>query len=136
MKTVFADTGYWIALLDPRDTLHQKAVNLSIALAQSQLVTSEMVLTEVLNHFSKRGTFMRQAAIALIQSIQNSSAITIVSQTSTLFYAGLELYSQRPDQAWSHTDCASFWIMHQQEIQAALAYDRHFEQAGFVALLR
>jgi predicted nucleic acid-binding protein len=34
MKIVFADTGYWIALLDPQDTLHQKAVNLSLSLAQ------------------------------------------------------------------------------------------------------
>jgi hypothetical protein len=26
MKTIFADTGYWIALLDPQDTLHQSAI--------------------------------------------------------------------------------------------------------------
>lgn len=57
MKTVFADTGYWIALLDPQDTLHQKAVNLTLSLAQAKICTSEMVLTEVLNHFSKRGSF-------------------------------------------------------------------------------
>jgi predicted nucleic acid-binding protein len=40
MKTVFADTGYWIALLDPQDTLHSKAINLSITLMQVQIVTS------------------------------------------------------------------------------------------------
>jgi uncharacterized protein len=113
MKTVFADTGYWIALLDPQDTLHQKAVHLSIALAQEQICTSEMVLTEVLNHFSKRGISLRQAAVALIQSIQSSSAIEIISQTSELFYNALELYSQRSDKDWSHTDCASFYIMRQ-----------------------
>jgi uncharacterized protein len=32
MKTLFADTGYWIALLDPQDTLHQKAIHVSSAL--------------------------------------------------------------------------------------------------------
>jgi predicted nucleic acid-binding protein len=26
MERVFADTGYWIALLNPRDDLHQKAL--------------------------------------------------------------------------------------------------------------
>ena len=136
MKTVFADTGYWIALLDPQDTLHQNAVNLSVSLVQEKICTSEMVLTEVLNHFSNRGTFLRQAAVALIQSVQESPAIEVVPQTSKSFYAALKLYSQRPDQSWSHTDCASFCLMQQQSIQEALAYDRHFEQAGFIALLR
>jgi len=136
MKTVFADTGYWIALLDPQDTLHQKAVNLSLSLAQAKICTSEMVLTEVLNHFSKRGSFLRQAAIGLIQSVQDSPTIEMVPQTSELFQAAFNLYRQRLDQSWSHTDCASFCMMQQRNIQEALAYDRHFEQAGFIALLR
>lgn len=136
MKTVFADTGYWIALLDPQDMLHQKAVNLSIALSQAQICTSEMVFTEVLNHFAKRGNFLRQAASALIESVQKNPAIQIIAQSDALFQQALILYNQRPDQAWSHTDCASFCIMQQQNILEALAYDKHFEQAGFIALLR
>jgi predicted nucleic acid-binding protein len=129
MKTVFADTGYWIALLDPQDTLHSKAINLSITFTQVQIVTSEMVLTEILNHFSKRGNFLRYAAANFIESLQENPAIAIAQQA-------LILYKQRPDQAWSHTDCSSFCIMQQQNILEALAYDKHFEQAGFIALLR
>lgn len=136
MKTIFADTGYWIALLDPQDTLHQNAMQLSIALAQEQICTSEMVFTEVLNHFAKRGNFLRHVAAALIQSAQESPAIEITPQTPDLFQQAFTLYIQRPDQAWSHTDCASFCIMQQQNILEALAYDKHFEQAGFIALLR
>jgi uncharacterized protein len=136
MKTVFADTGYWIALLDPQDTLYSKAIDLSIALAQGQICTSEMVLTEVLNHFSKRGSFLRSAAVALIESLQANPSIIIILQTDDLFQQALTLYKQRPDQLWSHTDCASFWIMQQKSILEALAYDKHFEQAGFIALLR
>ena len=129
MKTVFADTGYWIALLDPQDTLHSKAINLSITFTQVQIVTSEMVLTVILNHFSKRGNFLRYAAANFIESLQENPAIAIAQQA-------LILYKQRPDQAWSHTDCSSFCIMQQQNILEALAYDKHFEQAGFIALLR
>jgi uncharacterized protein len=136
MKTLYADTGYWIALLDPQDTLHSKAIDRSLSIAQDQICTSEMVLTEVLNHFSKRGSALRLAAAALIQTIQRNPAIEIVTQTPALFEQGLNLYTQRPDQAWSHTDCASFYIMRQQRISEALAYDKHFEQAGFIALLR
>jgi predicted nucleic acid-binding protein len=136
MKTVFADTGYWIALLDPQDTLHSKAINLSITFTQVQIVTSEMVLTEILNHFSKRGNFLRYAAANFIESLQENPSITIIPQTDSIFQQALILYKQRPDQAWSHTDCSSFCIMQQQNILEALAYDKHFEQAGFIALLR
>lgn len=112
MKTVFADTGYWIALLDPQDTLHSKAINLSITLTQVQIITSEMVLTEILNHFSKRGNFLRYAAASFIESLQDNPAITIIPQTDSIFQQALILYKQRPDQAWSHTDCSSFCILH------------------------
>jgi len=136
MKTVFADTGYWIALLDPQDTLHPKAINVSITLTQVQIYTSEMVLTEILNHVSKRGNFLRSAAANLIESLQENPAVTIIPQTDSIFQQALTLYKQRLDQAWSHTDCSSFCIMQQQKILEALAYDKHFEQAGFIALLR
>lgn len=136
MKILFADTGYWIALLDPQDTLHSKAIDLSITFTQVQIVTSEMVLTEILNHFSKRGNFLRYAAANFIESLQENPTITIIPQTDSIFQQALILYKQRPDQAWSHTDCSSFCIMQQQNILEALAYDKHFEQAGFIALLR
>jgi predicted nucleic acid-binding protein len=46
------------------------------------------------------------------------------------------LYQQRKDKAWSHTDCVSFKIMEENGIREALAYDKHFAQAGFTALMR
>ena len=49
MIKIFADTGYWIALLNPDDALHQKARNLTISLKNVPIVTSEMVFTELLN---------------------------------------------------------------------------------------
>jgi uncharacterized protein len=45
----------------------------------------------------------------------------------------LQLYH---DKEWSHTDCASFRVMEKEGIGEALTYDRHFEQAGFKALMR
>ena len=40
------------------------------------------------------------------------------------------------DQPWSYTDCLSFRIMKERRLRDALTKDAHFEQAGFVALLR
>jgi predicted nucleic acid-binding protein len=136
MKIIFADTGYWIAILDPQDNLHQRATALTASLTSTTIVTSELIFTEVLNAFSKRGRLLRKAAIELIRGVGKNPNVEVTPQTSELFQVALDLYSQRLDQSWSHTDCASFCIMQQKKIQEALAYDRHFEQAGFVALLR
>ena len=62
MERVFADTGYWIALLNSRDGLHQRAVSASRDLGMAGIITSEMVLTEFLNSFSDHGPHLRQAA--------------------------------------------------------------------------
>jgi len=136
MREIFADTGYWIALLNPDDDLHQKARNLTASLKTVRIVTSEMVFTELLNAFSGKGSFYRQKAVKFINHCFNNPEIEVVIQTNELFKSAVELYNSRPDQAWSHTDCTSFHIMRQQNILEALAYDKHFEQAGFVALLR
>lgn len=136
MRTVFVDTGYWVAILNPDDGLHQTAVSVTASLSSLQIVTSEMVFTEVLNSFSKQGAFLRQNAVTLIQQSIRKSNVEVIPQTSYLFHEALSLCQQRPDQSWSHTDCASFLIMQQRNILEALTHDRHFEQAGFIALLR
>ncbi|PSF36623.1 nucleic acid-binding protein [Aphanothece hegewaldii CCALA 016] len=136
MRTIFADTGYWIALLNPRDELHETAKKLSVSLSSAYLITSEMVLTEVLNDFSKRGNYFRKAGVRLVEGLELHPNITIISQDRQRFKEGLELYKNRSDKSWSLTDCVSFNIMKQFGITEALAHDKHFEQAGFLALLR
>jgi predicted nucleic acid-binding protein len=136
MRKIFADTGYWIALLNPDDDLHQKAKQITTSIKFIPLVTSEMVFTELLNAFSGKGIFYRQKAVKFINYCFDNPEIEVVIQTDELFKNGLDLYNQRPDQAWSLTDCTSFHIMSQKNILEALAYDKHFEQAGFIALLR
>jgi predicted nucleic acid-binding protein len=63
MSQVFADTGYWIALLNPRDELHERAREVSATLELDQIVTSEWVLTELLNSFAERGTQLRACGL-------------------------------------------------------------------------
>ena len=136
MDRVFADTGYWIALLNPRDDLHQKASVTSRDYTSNHIVTSEMVLTEFLNSFSDYGPRLRQAAARAVVSLRDTSEIVIVPQTSQLFEKALKRYRDMADKSWSLTDCASFLIMEEERIASALTHDRHFAQAGFQTLLR
>lgn len=135
MRTVFADTGYWSALLNPRDHLHAKAMAVSRALGEVRIVTTEMVLTELLAMLG-RNEALRTLAHRTVQSILDDPNVEVVPQTSLQFRQALDLYGQRPDKAWSLTDCASFELMDARGITEALAHDEHFTQAGFVPLLR
>lgn len=136
MTSIFADTAFWIALVAPRDQLHLQAKDASGWLANSRIVTSELVLTEFLNEFARRGEDLRNAATKLVESLRARSDLQIVPQTSVGFAAAFDLYRKRTDKGWSLTDCSSFAIMEQYGIREALTFDRHFEQAGFKALLR
>ena len=130
---IFLDTGYFIALLNPRDELHSRAVAWSERLNDSFLVT-EHVLWEAVNFFSQPAD--RPKAHALMNHLQSETAVEIVSATPGLFDAGQSLHHERADKAWSLTDCISFVVMKERGVTQALAFDQHFEQAGFVALLR
>ncbi len=47
---VFADTFYWVAVLNPKDQWHRQAVETRKLLGEIQIVTTETVLIEVLNY--------------------------------------------------------------------------------------
>jgi uncharacterized protein len=111
MRIVFADTGYWVALLNSHDDLHSKAVNLSKAVQPAHIITSEMVLTEVLNDFSARGDYFQKIATELIHRLIEDPNTTVLPQTTIQFQTALKLYEDRLDKVWSQTDCLSFKLM-------------------------
>ena len=136
MRTVFADTGYWVALLDPRESLYGKARQVAEQLAPFRTVTTEMVLVEFLTSMSGRGAHLREGAARIVRGLVSDPNVTVVPQTSAQFEAALGRYASRLDQRWSLTDCASFLVMDEMDIREALAHDRDFKQAGFMPLLQ
>jgi uncharacterized protein len=136
MKAVFADASYWIALLNPGDSLHAKALTVSKSRAVVRTITSEMVLTEFLDDFSGRGRPFRQIAVGWVHRLRRNPNVVIVPQSSLQFQDALVLYAGRSDKDWGLTDCSSFQIMIREGLTEVLSHDKHFEQAGFQALLR
>lgn len=134
MKVVFADTGYWVALLDPNDSLHEKAIATSKGLGKFRQLTTEMVLDELMAALSQLS--VRALVTRGVEAIRANPNVEVVPQTSIQFREAFELYKRMTDKEWSLTDCASFELMKARGISEALAHDRHFEQAGLVALLR
>jgi predicted nucleic acid-binding protein len=134
MQTIFADSYYFLALGNRHDPAHGK----SLAFTQTftgRLVTTGFVLTELVDGCAANAS-RRVAVVQAIRELRSNPDATIVSCSEQLFQQGLVLFEQRPDKEWSLTDCISFVVMTKDGITDALTGDKHFEQAGFTALLK
>ena len=133
MKTVFADTVYFLALLNTADQLHSQARALSLS-PPGLLLTTEFVLAEVGDALSRPENRLRFAR--LLQLLRTQADVEVVPASSGLFRQGCDLHARRPDKEWSLTDCISFVVMQQRRIAEALTTDHHFQQSGFQLLMR
>src|SRR5688572_683719 len=133
---VFLDTSYAIALSAESDEHHEGAVELANQLeAQgTDFVTTRAVLLEIGNSLSKRR--YREAAVDLLDALERDPKVEIVSLSDELYAEALELFRSRPDKPWGLVDCSSFIVMKNRGLTEALTTDGHFEQAGFLPLLR
>src|SRR6266516_8063366 len=132
MKSVFADTFYFPALLNERDAAHARAVAAS-RIAGLALVTTEFVLIELADALCKPQ--QRDEVLALCNVVETDPAFTLIRATTELIQRGRKLYGDRADKEWPLTDCISFVVMHDRGVSEAFTADHHFVQAGFKALL-
>ena len=131
MKTVFADTFHFLALLSPEDEHHGR-VKTYAETFRGAIVTTEWILTEVANGLS--GSPYRREAARLIATLPLIPNVIVIGSDPELFQRGTRLYADRPDKEWSLTDCISFTVMRDEKVTEALTRDHHFKQAGFVPL--
>lgn len=132
MKEVFADTAYYLALLNVHDELHGRAVAFTPGF-NDRLLTTTWVLTEVADALCRPA--FRATVVEFIVALQGDPQVTIVPAGQELFNRGFDLFSRRADKEWSLTDCISCVIMQERGLTDALTSDHHFEQMGFRILL-
>lgn len=120
--------------MNPRDPAHTAATAFTRDVP-CLVFTTAWVLTELADGLSRSPVGRRQF-LDIVYDISTSPTVQIVPFSDVLFRAGLDLYARRPDKKWSLTDCGSFVVMDRERITGALTGDHHFEQAGFVPLLR
>ncbi|MGH9947897.1 MAG: type II toxin-antitoxin system VapC family toxin [Pyrinomonadaceae bacterium] len=135
MKEIFVDTSHFVALLHPSDQLHDLATAVEKDIEGTLLVTSDFVLVEVLNYFSKFPLNFKERISFAMQSFLLNPKIVIVECTRDVFRNGFDFYSRRLDHGYSLTDCTSMNIMRERGITEILTNDDHFEQEEFQILL-
>ena len=116
MKAVFADTFYFLALLNERDAAHDRAVSASRS-PGLRLVTTEFVLLELADALCKPG--QREEALSLWNAVQTDVAFRLIPASSELVKRGREVYRERRDKEWSLTDCISFVVMQDEQLTDA-----------------
>ncbi len=97
MRRVFADTYYWIALLNDKDQGHSTALAAGPSLGPLEIVTTQDVLSEVLAYFGGFGPAVRRMAATFVRCILADPALVVHPQSERSFVAGLCLYEARPD---------------------------------------
>lgn len=132
MNAVFADTFFYLALLDKTDLAHRESLEKSKT--AGIIVTTEFILLELGNACARAED--HADFLALVAGMRASQRVKIIPLSSELFNAGLDRMHERPDKDWSLIDCISFVVMENEGINDALTADQHFNQAGFKALFR
>jgi len=130
----FADAFWWIALANPKDAWHGRALAWEAAHPNARLVTTEEVLSELLAFFAGTGAAGRAHASATVRGAMGDPATQVLPQTSTDFAAALALYEARPDKEYSLTDCRSMVALRALGVSEVLTNDHHFTQEGFTIL--
>jgi len=132
MTPWFADSLYFLALLNRKDQFHQGAIELSRV--GRAILTTRWELMEVGDGFC--APHRRRRFVNLLTILSGRSDVRILPADESQFRRAASLYAERLDKGWSMTVCTSFVVMQELGLREALTADHHFEQAGFVALLK
>ena len=132
MKPAFADTSYFVALVGPNDSLHERAVEWSERWL-GRIITTQYVLVETGSMLCRPED--RSAFVELVRVLQTDRSVQIVHASNELFQNGFDLFASRSDKEWSLVDCISMALVTKRNVKDALTADHHFTQAGFRALL-
>jgi uncharacterized protein len=132
MNAVFADTSYYLALMNSNDRSHAAACRWSSDF-KGRFITTAWVIAELANAMSQVSN--RPFFLSLLRDIQTDDRVAIIPPSKALFDRGLDLYSHRLDKNWSLTDCISFLVMADGKLTDAATLDHHFAQAGFHVLI-
>ncbi len=129
--SVFVDTGFFKALLDPQDDFHKEASTVSFVLEKNQtkLITSNYILDELYTLLRvRRGLDVAKKLRELVFSGDRNVQVVRVQADDEANAWKLFLNNWS---GLSFTDCTSFAVMKRLGLKEAASFDEHFSRAGF-----
>ncbi|MBW4593689.1 MAG: PIN domain-containing protein [Brasilonema angustatum HA4187-MV1] len=137
-SSIFVDTSGWASLFVNTQSYYSQADQcFRLALQQQKkIVTTNYVVAELVALLNSPLRIPRLQVFEIVDAIKTVPYVEIIHINNVIDTSAWELCKSRPDKAWSLVDCTSFVVMQQLGIQEALTTDQHFEQAGFIRLLK
>jgi predicted nucleic acid-binding protein len=132
LADVFVDPSFVGALVNRNDQHHRLALQLADRFSGPGLVTDAIVL-EIGNVLSRN---FKRESIEIIEHFLSSDDVKVIHLQPPLLRKAFHLYKSHSDKVWGLIDCLPFVVMKELAITDALSTDKHFEQAGFKALIR
>jgi len=138
MNGLFIDTSGWGNLFDSSQPYHFQAteIYLSAKAEDQKVITTNYVIVELVSLLISPLRVPRQKIIQFISGLKLSPYLKIIHIDASLDDQAWQFFQKHQDKDWSLVDCSSFVIMNQINIAEALTSDHHFEQAGFIRLLK
>lgn len=138
MSSLFVDTSGWANIFVSGETYHSQAQQYFLNAWQLKrpLITTSYIVAELVALLQSPLRIPRSTIFQVVVSIKQSDHIQVVHIDTAIEAEAWQLCKARPDKAWSLVDCTSFILMQQLGLQEALTTDQHFEQAGFLRLLK
>ena len=128
MKTC-VDTGGWLAVVVRTDQYHDVGVLHYEALInrRERLFTSDYVLDETVTRIRYDASHSTAVAfLDLIGAAERSGSLQILHVDNMVWRAAESLFRQYHDQDFSFTDCTSFLLPQQADVDEVFGFDHHF----------
>lgn len=130
---VFVDTGAWYAVSNQYDQHFTAAQGYYSDTVRrgARFITSDYVLDETLTRL--RYDFGHASAMEFWERTQRARighALDIVRVTETVWELAMDIFLRYTDQRFSFTDCTSFVLARDNDVDEVFAFDEHFAIFG------
>ena len=136
MRALFVDTSGWVAVADQSDQFHDQAVRFyRQAFAHyAGFMTTSLVLAE--SYALLRRALPTDRVLYWLDRLLASPRVEVVYDDRALIDRARSVLAAYGDQKFSLADAVSFVVMRDRGLREALAFDRHFQTAGFTLVPR
>jgi predicted nucleic acid-binding protein len=132
LRSVFVDSGAWIALRLREDQHHEVASRAWERLVFGSVVTTNLVVGETYTYLRRRrGHTEAWRFLDTLNGMRRLTRAFITPEIEALAYPILRQYN---DHDFSYVDATSFAFMRSAGISDAFAFDAHFATAGFTRI--
>lgn len=132
MNPVFIDTSAIVALFDKSDKHHSQSGHMVQLIKQNKvrLVLTDYIFDESLT--TAMSNVGHSTAVMVGDFILSSKIIEFVWLSDATKMKAWDFFKRHSDKGFSFTDCASFIFMKERKLTRYFAFDKHFNEAGFI----